>query len=410
MPRSPSARRSSAAWSSSTARPDRVMWSPTGVNVPDYPKLAQLWWQQIGDVNSGAFTPQQAMDRLAGEMDQVMARMQEADEKAKVYGGCGPRLNKEVDPKEWLGKPDGPKAKLANEKPKGVTIPYDELVKRWTAAEVVLTHATGQGRAAPLSFVSRHHARNSRTCRCASAPTSHPPDHAATRTERLQHPARRDAGRQDDADAADGRAGQADAAARSGSTARTSPASRCRSATSRWSTSSSSTTRTSASSTTSPRRCASAACRAAEIKAASAASPSCCSSRRCSTAGRASCPAASSSAPRWRARWSRTPTWSCSTSRWPTSTTSCARSCATSCRGCLPTAACMVVYATTEPTEALLLGGQHGDHARGTRHAVRRDVATVYREPADLTSARVFSDPPINTAQVDQAGRADRAR
>ena len=52
---------------------DRVRWSPTGINVPDYPKLAQLWWQQIGDVNSGAFTPQQAMDRLASEMDQIMA-------------------------------------------------------------------------------------------------------------------------------------------------------------------------------------------------------------------------------------------------------------------------------------------------------------------------------------------------
>jgi glycerol transport system substrate-binding protein len=115
--------------------PDRVMWTPTGVNVPDYPKLAQLWWQQIGDVNSGAFTPQKAMDRLAEEMDLVMARMQEADEKAKTYGGCGPRLNKPVDAKEWLGKPDGPKAKLANEKPKGVTMPYDEIVKRWAAAK-----------------------------------------------------------------------------------------------------------------------------------------------------------------------------------------------------------------------------------------------------------------------------------
>ncbi len=111
--------------------PDRVMWTPTGVNVPDYPKLAQLWWQQIGDVNSGAFTPQKAMDRLGEEMDLVMARMQEADEKAKTYGGCGPRLNKPVDPKEWLGKPDGPKAKLANEKPKGVTMAYEEIVKRW---------------------------------------------------------------------------------------------------------------------------------------------------------------------------------------------------------------------------------------------------------------------------------------
>ena len=60
--------------------PDRVLWTPTGINVPDYPKLAQLWWQQIGDVNSGAFTPEQAMNRLASEMDQIMARMQAADE------------------------------------------------------------------------------------------------------------------------------------------------------------------------------------------------------------------------------------------------------------------------------------------------------------------------------------------
>ncbi|MGH6925420.1 MAG: ABC transporter substrate-binding protein, partial [Propylenella sp.] len=94
--------------------PDRVLWTPTGVNVPDYPKLAQIWWQQIGDVNSGAFTPQEAMDRLAGEMDVTMARMQAADEAQQVYGGCGPRLNPEVDPSEWLGKENGPAAKLDN--------------------------------------------------------------------------------------------------------------------------------------------------------------------------------------------------------------------------------------------------------------------------------------------------------
>ena len=111
--------------------PDRVAWSPTGINVPDYPKLAQIWWQQIGDVNSGAFTPQEAMDRLAGEMDQVMSRMQKADEAANVYGGCGPRLNEERDPSYWLNQPGSPKAKLANEKPKGVTVSYDSLIKRW---------------------------------------------------------------------------------------------------------------------------------------------------------------------------------------------------------------------------------------------------------------------------------------
>jgi len=112
--------------------PDRVNWSPTGVNVPDYPKLAQIWWQQIGDVNSGAFTPQQAMDRLAQEMDITMARMERADKANNTYGGCGPRLNPEKEASEWLGK-GGAKAKLANEKPKGETIADEELVKRWQA-------------------------------------------------------------------------------------------------------------------------------------------------------------------------------------------------------------------------------------------------------------------------------------
>ena len=112
--------------------PDRTAWSPTGINVPDYPKLAQLWWQNIGDVNSGAFTPQQAMDRLAGEMDQVMARMQVADERANVYGGCGPRLNEEKDAAWWFQN-GGAKPKLDNEKPQGETVNYDDLVSRWAA-------------------------------------------------------------------------------------------------------------------------------------------------------------------------------------------------------------------------------------------------------------------------------------
>ena len=115
--------------------PDRVLWSPTGVNVPDYPKLAQIWWQQIGDVNSGAFTPQEAMDRLAEEMDLVMSRMQAADEGANVYGGCGPRLNEEREASYWLDQPGSPKAKLDNEKPQGVTVAYEDLIKRWADAQ-----------------------------------------------------------------------------------------------------------------------------------------------------------------------------------------------------------------------------------------------------------------------------------
>ncbi|MEQ8348772.1 MAG: ABC transporter substrate-binding protein [Sneathiellaceae bacterium] len=115
--------------------PSRVLWTPTGVNVPDYPKLAQLWWQQIGDVNSGAFTPQEAMDRLASEMDQVMSRMQRADEANDTYGGCGPRLNEKKEASYWLSQPGAPKPKLENEKPQGETVSYEELVKSWQSGK-----------------------------------------------------------------------------------------------------------------------------------------------------------------------------------------------------------------------------------------------------------------------------------
>jgi glycerol transport system substrate-binding protein len=112
--------------------PDRVAWTPTGINVPDYPKLAQLFWQNIGDINSGAATPQEAMDSLAEQMDDLMARMQAVDESNNVYSGCGPRLNAEKDPSEWLSADQAPWAKLADEKGQGETIAYDDLIKRWT--------------------------------------------------------------------------------------------------------------------------------------------------------------------------------------------------------------------------------------------------------------------------------------
>ena len=115
--------------------PDRHSWTDTGVNVPDYPRLAQLWWQQIGDVTAGTFTPQEAMDRLAGEMDELMARMQAADEAGDTYSGCGPRLNEPRDEAYWLERDGAPWAKLDNEKPQGETVAYEELIKRWTDAQ-----------------------------------------------------------------------------------------------------------------------------------------------------------------------------------------------------------------------------------------------------------------------------------
>lgn len=107
--------------------PARVRWTPSGTNVPDYPKLAQLWWQNIGEAVAGEVTPETAMDNLAREQDKVLRRLQ----RANVQGECGPKLNEEVDEAEWLSKPGSPKAMLANEKPQGMTVNYDELIMSW---------------------------------------------------------------------------------------------------------------------------------------------------------------------------------------------------------------------------------------------------------------------------------------
>ena len=61
------------------------------------------------------------------------------------------------------------------------------------------------------------------------------------------------------------------------------------------------------------------------------------------------------------------------------------------------------VYATTEPEEALLLGGNTATLWEG-RVTQFGPTAQVYRQPVDATTARVFSDPPMNFLQVSKTG------
>jgi glycerol transport system substrate-binding protein len=107
--------------------PARIQWSPTGTNIPDYPKMAQLWWQNIGDAMSGDKTPQEALDSLCAEQEKVLERI----EKSGVQGEIGPKMNEVVDAQYWLDQPGSPVAKVENEKPQGVTVSYDELIKSW---------------------------------------------------------------------------------------------------------------------------------------------------------------------------------------------------------------------------------------------------------------------------------------
>ncbi|HET7200652.1 MAG TPA: ABC transporter substrate-binding protein [Burkholderiales bacterium] len=109
-------------------------WTPTGLNVPDYAKLAQLWWQNIGEAVAGEVTPEQALDNLADAQDQVLERIG----RSGLQGKCGPKLNPKSDPSKWLSNDHAPRAKLANEKPKGRTMPYKQIMKEMLEGRLAL--------------------------------------------------------------------------------------------------------------------------------------------------------------------------------------------------------------------------------------------------------------------------------
>jgi glycerol transport system substrate-binding protein len=85
----------------------------------------------VAQAVTGEKTPQGAMDTLAEEMDQVLARLERAG-----MANCAPKLNPKSDPNKWLSDKGAPWKKLANEKPKGETIDYSRLLQAWKEGKV----------------------------------------------------------------------------------------------------------------------------------------------------------------------------------------------------------------------------------------------------------------------------------
>jgi glycerol transport system substrate-binding protein len=112
--------------------PARTAWTPTGTNVPDYPQLAPLWWQNIGQAVRGEKGAQQVMDQLASQMDQVL----ESLTKDKRMTRCAPKLNVSKPAEQWLSDDKAPRKKLSNEKPQGATIAYEQLLEAWREGRV----------------------------------------------------------------------------------------------------------------------------------------------------------------------------------------------------------------------------------------------------------------------------------
>lgn len=105
--------------------PVENQWTDSGPNVPDYPRLAPLWWENIASAITGEKTAQEALDSLAEQQDAVMARLERAN-----LPVCGPIMNEEQDAQYWLDQPGSPKPERPEEDP--VTVPYEVLLAEWT--------------------------------------------------------------------------------------------------------------------------------------------------------------------------------------------------------------------------------------------------------------------------------------
>ncbi|AQS36424.1 carbohydrate ABC transporter substrate-binding protein, CUT1 family [Shewanella psychrophila] len=103
----------------------RDVWTPTGTNVPDYPGLANYWWQYISQIIEGKVTTQNGMDNFAAAVDEHLALI--ADNNGI---SCEPKLNPKSTREFWLEKTGAPKQQIT-EQAKGRTLQYEEAINVW---------------------------------------------------------------------------------------------------------------------------------------------------------------------------------------------------------------------------------------------------------------------------------------
>lgn len=103
----------------------RDNWTPTGTNVPDYPELANYWWQYISQIIEGKVSTQKGMDNFAAAVDKHLAMIAHNTDMK-----CSPKLNPISSKKYWLQKKGAPKPFIA-QKSVGRTLPYEEAINVW---------------------------------------------------------------------------------------------------------------------------------------------------------------------------------------------------------------------------------------------------------------------------------------
>jgi glycerol transport system substrate-binding protein len=100
-------------------------WTDSGLNVPHYPALSGVWWENIASAIKGEKSAQQTMDALAYQQDELMGEL-----KLMKYS---PVLNEKKSKEYWLNHEGAPKPERKRDTPK--TIDYDLLIKNWKNEE-----------------------------------------------------------------------------------------------------------------------------------------------------------------------------------------------------------------------------------------------------------------------------------
>ncbi len=102
--------------------PEEKKWTDSGPNVPHYPALSGIWWSTLARALTGELSPEETMNALAMQQDEMMAKLQ--------LTHFAPRLNPLKSQEYWLEQPGAPKPERPEPAP--VTIPYNDLIRRWT--------------------------------------------------------------------------------------------------------------------------------------------------------------------------------------------------------------------------------------------------------------------------------------
>ncbi len=95
--------------------------------MPGYRKLAQLWWQNIGEAVAGEVTVDSAMDNLAREQDKMLTRRRVAASRATAV----PSSTTRSTPRNGPAARARPRPSWPTRSREGETVDYEGLLQAW---------------------------------------------------------------------------------------------------------------------------------------------------------------------------------------------------------------------------------------------------------------------------------------